>query len=293
MVGPASEVLVRIYIWNVSHGGATRPDDEQRIQVTGVDVPLGPPDGGIFALLGWHDEIGVLVAFDPEQHAEPSTASPSIQVSEGTLHAAAGQGIATYRRGNDESAIAFRPEFLPLYLENLDALHQTATEDEMLVFLEAATDGTGPPSEYPGAPPLLTQRRRVLSVVARAVRDDRFRRDVLAAYDDACAMCGLQGGLVEAAHIIPVSQDLGSDDVANGLALCRNHHAAYDRGLVGVAPDYSIVMSDPWLEAMAERGLDGGFDLLLDLPERIRLPRDRTCAPDPGFLAIGMDARGF
>jgi len=83
--------------------------------------------------------------------------------------------------------------------------------------------------------------------VKRIARGRAFRRQVTHAYDQRCAMCG--GGLVnmfgkseiEAAHIISRGA-LGTDDVRNGLALCRAHHWAFDQGLICVGPERKIMV---------------------------------------------------
>lgn len=64
----------------------------------------------------------------------------------------------------------------------------------------------------------------------------RFRFDVFRRYGAKCAACDLAvEALLEAAHILGVS-DGGSDDPRNGLALCRNHHRAFDALLLAVDP---------------------------------------------------------
>jgi putative restriction endonuclease len=91
-------------------------------------------------------------------------------------------------------------------------------------------------------------RDRVDMVTSRAVRDRAFRRNVLAAYDCRCAFSGLKlingGGRaeVEAAHIRPVERG-GPDAVANGLALSGTAHWMFDRGLISLAEDLSILVS--------------------------------------------------
>ncbi|MCP5396449.1 MAG: HNH endonuclease [Sphingomonadaceae bacterium] len=83
----------------------------------------------------------------------------------------------------------------------------------------------------------------------RISRSRAFQRIVRQSYRDECSLCRL--GLrhpdgrseLEAAHI--VSRFLkGSDDIRNGLLLCRRHHWAFDRGLVGVSDNYKIVVPD-------------------------------------------------
>jgi putative restriction endonuclease len=91
-------------------------------------------------------------------------------------------------------------------------------------------------------------RERVSSIVSRVVRDRVFRRIVLRAYDERCAVTGLKlingGGRaeVEAAHIRPVEAN-GPDIVSNGLALSGTAHWMFDRGLIGLDDDMSILVS--------------------------------------------------
>ncbi|WP_299423303.1 HNH endonuclease [uncultured Shimia sp.] len=91
-------------------------------------------------------------------------------------------------------------------------------------------------------------RERVNQLTNRAVRDRNFRKNVLRAYNERCAITGLRlingGGRaeVEAAHIRPVEHD-GPDIVSNGLALSGTAHWMFDRGLVGLADDLTILVS--------------------------------------------------
>ena len=81
-------------------------------------------------------------------------------------------------------------------------------------------------------------RERVNQLTSRAVRDRNFRKNVLRAYGERCAITGLRlingGGRaeVEAAHIKPVEQN-GPDIVSNGLALSGTAHWMFDRGFGG------------------------------------------------------------
>ena len=91
-------------------------------------------------------------------------------------------------------------------------------------------------------------RERVLQLTNRAVRDHNFRKIVLGAYNERCAITGLHivngGGRaeVEAAHIKPVECN-GPDAVRNGIALSRTAHWMFDRGLVGLEDDLTILIS--------------------------------------------------
>lgn len=94
----------------------------------------------------------------------------------------------------------------------------------------------------------MSVRERVNQLTNRAVRKRNFRKNVLRAYGERCAITGLRlingGGRaeVEAAHIRPVEHD-GPDIVSNGIALSGTAHWMFDRGLVGIADDLSIVVS--------------------------------------------------
>lgn len=92
------------------------------------------------------------------------------------------------------------------------------------------------------------ERPVIERLLSRPYRDAAFRRKVRAAYDYRCAMSGLQlrngGGRpeVQAAHIRPVDRQ-GSDSVRNGLALSGTLHWMFDRGLLAVADDMTILVS--------------------------------------------------
>ena len=94
----------------------------------------------------------------------------------------------------------------------------------------------------------MSARERVSLLTNRAVRDRNFRKNVLRAYGERCAITGLRlingGGRaeVEAAHIRPVEHD-GPDIVSNGIALSGTAHWMFDRGLVGISNDLAILVS--------------------------------------------------
>jgi len=92
------------------------------------------------------------------------------------------------------------------------------------------------------------ERNRVLQLTSRTVRDRVFRRIVLRAYDERCAVTGLKlingGGRAEvnAAHIRPVEAN-GPDIVHNGLALSGTAHWMFDRGLISLGDNLEILIS--------------------------------------------------
>jgi putative restriction endonuclease len=127
------------------------------------------------------------------------------------------------------------------------------------------------------------RRRYVTSTVMRRIHQAAFRERVLAAYQSQCALCHLRHReLLDAAHIIPDSEPDGEAHVRNGIALCKLHHAAFDKFFLGIRPDYQIVIrSDVRRESdgpMLLHGLQGmhGTKLLL--------PRGAFSQPDVALL---------
>lgn len=116
----------------------------------------------------------------------------------------------------------------------------------------------------------------------RAYRDVVFRRRVREAYGYRCAISGLLlrngGGRpgVEAAHIRPVERK-GNDSVQNGLALSGTLHWMFDRGLISVANDMTILISG--------NKVPGDVVQRLIRPERrLQLPVDPRYCPHPANL---------
>lgn len=110
-----------------------------------------------------------------------------------------------------------------------------------------------------------------------------FRARVLRAYERRCAICRLRHvDLLDAAHIVG-DADSGQPVVPNGLALCKIHHAAYDRDILGIRPDLVVqVRADVLAEVdgpMLRHGLQEVHGWRLELPSRVV---DR---PDPALVA--------
>ena len=93
------------------------------------------------------------------------------------------------------------------------------------------------------------RRRYVTRLNRTRMHQTKFRERVIRAYGSQCALCGLPyRELLDAAHIIPDNEPSGEPIVTNGLALCRLHHAAFDRYFLSVRPDYIIEIRPDVLE---------------------------------------------
>ncbi len=125
------------------------------------------------------------------------------------------------------------------------------------------------------------ERPIIESLTKRPFRDAAFRHVVRNAYDMTCAMTGLKlingGGRpeVQAAHIRPVANN-GPDFVGNGIALSSTMHWMFDRGLISIDEDYTIMK--------VKKGLPQQVEGILNLSGKLILPIDSNCRPHPKFL---------
>ena len=121
----------------------------------------------------------------------------------------------------------------------------------------------------------------VQQVSYRPFRDRVFAAGVKRAYDDTCAVSGLRiingGGRAEAqaAHIRPVKDD-GPDSVRNGLALSATVHWMFDRGLISIDDDYTLLIREESISDSALR--------LINPERRLSLPARRQDYPHRRFL---------
>jgi putative restriction endonuclease len=95
----------------------------------------------------------------------------------------------------------------------------------------------------------------------RAQRDRQFTIDVLENFRYSCASCGFHAVLnrvatgIDAVHIHWHSLK-GPDDVENGIALCKLHHWAFDKGILGINDEARICIASVFSAQQ-----DGGLPL--------------------------------
>ena len=117
------------------------------------------------------------------------------------------------------------------------------------------------------------RRRYAAREVKQRLHQEAFRIRVLHAYRDRCTICSLRHPeLLDAAHIIADSQDHGEPRVPNGLSMCKLHHAAFDRNIMGISPDYVVEIRQDILDEvdgpMLRHGLQDVHGQALQLPSR-------------------------
>ena len=162
------------------------------------------------------------------------------------------------------------PELLRFSIQ-VDDLY--AVESDAFDALAVGEDAAEPRRAYVTA----TFRRRLHQVA--------FRERVIRAYAERCALCRLRHQeLLDAAHITPDSDAEGEPVVSNGVALCKLHHAAFDRFFFAIRPDYVIEVRPSILQESDGPMLVVGLQQIhgqqihlprraIDLPDRARLER--------------------
>jgi len=121
---------------------------------------------------------------------------------------------------------------MPVYVVGDDSINRKflIAVDEAMVVLANNAGSISP-----------IQKKYAEAIVKRRLHQPEFRGRVMRAYNTQCAICLIKHGeLLDAAHIMPDSHENGVPDVSNGLALCKIHHAAYDKNFVGISADYVV-----------------------------------------------------
>jgi putative restriction endonuclease len=232
-----------------------------------VDVVPDPTAAGMF-----------LARVDPSSYLEFAEAVPFI----------GDDGLTETGLLNDAGRISGRAQAAVRPLSPRDFWHivsrGTAEAELLLPRTEEQVDPL--PSEFSEEQsPFVFEidRQRLLTLMSRAIRDRVFRKVVLRAYDERCAVTGLKlingGGRAEvaAAHIRPVESN-GPDIVSNGLALSGTAHWMFDRGLIGVADNFEIIISR---HVNDHEGVAG----LINRTGKLVGPLSARDRPHPAFLA--------
>jgi putative restriction endonuclease len=139
--------------------------------------------------------------------------------------------------------------------------------------------------------PQLTTDDEQYTKSRRRARDAAFTQLVIDAYDRCCAICGSKrkspagNPEVEAAHIYPKRKG-GSDDVRNGIALCKLHHWAFDVGWLSLSDEHEILVK----EAPNKNGYHEFKRLEGDC---IHLPDEEAAEPQPMFIKEHRKLYGF
>ena len=290
--GTDSQDLI-LYIWNVGTGGKTRSADEYRIQLKG-ESPLRTSSGVKTLLFGWFEKDAVFVGFDAFKHKDFGGYSPSVQVPKHKVEEAKERGVSFHTKTlkkveGKEVVVCFTPPFIMEYINDLyPEYHAPSSEgidpNEAEVIEENPFDVKIPDSAFDA---VTERRKRALVRMNVKIREGTFQRYIKALYGGKCAICRIQADITDAAHIVPVKGE-GTDELVNGVQLCKNHHKAYDNGLLGIAPDYTILLNERKADRLRRSGRDGElaeFIRISRIGEKIDLPSDERANPKPEYLS--------
>lgn len=235
----AGPVPIALYVSTVGVSTRGRDAAERRFQNPGTNRPIVNVPGRELVLVGlWSEDPHVPVPrpllVNPDAHVRVGRMTRySVFARVATLAAASATGWAEDVSNTNETVRCFFPELLPVAFDARD--EHVAADDVRAVIAAAGLD------EEEGPAPAERARR----TVAALVRDERFGRSVTSAYSGLCAVCDLDLGLVEGAHIYPASAPGAQDEAWNGLSLCANHHTAFDRHLVHFHPHTRAISFHP------------------------------------------------
>lgn len=281
------------YIWSLRHGGgAARPKNEYRIQITGIKSPLQINPYGPTLLLGYEENLRCFAGFDLNKHRVFSKNSPSIQSPITTLNDALQYGFSFTRKGNDEIAIGIRSDQFLAYCLNAAILHREGANAQMVDLLTRASalDVISEAEVGQVAP----ERERILREVSKLSRDSSFRRKILHAYDHRCAVTRVQLRLIDAAHILPVGVEGSTDEITNGICLSPTYHRAFDRALIYLDESLQMQINPAKEQDLVASGLAGGLDYFKTyLGMRIHLPADRAWWPRLETIREANKVRGI
>jgi hypothetical protein len=271
---PSGPLTLAVHIGEIGLSHRGRDDIERRFQNPGQDRPMSQPAGTFPLLLGvWEGgRAPLLVGMEAEVRITRETRQ-SLFIPLTLLARAETTGWAEHVSGSGELLIAFHPGLLPVYVE---ARRQgIALPNDEISDIATAAGLSFDESTLPA--------ERARRVAYALVRRNAFSAEVLAAYDGLCTVCDLDLGLVEGAHIYPVEAPASPDAVWNGLALCPNHHSAFDKHQLWINPTSLGIQLHPSIRAQAihhpaTQSFVGG------LRAELRPPRDRALRPKSEML---------
>lgn len=279
-----------VYIWTLTHGGRVSLPDEYRIQMTSVSSPLPRNPNGLTVLIGYHPDLRMFAGFDLEKHSTFTAGSPSVQIGITAIYAALQSGLSFITKDNDEIAIGVRPDQFLSYCLNAAPLHLYGAESNLTEMLTKAVE-LQEISQH-DISSLTADRKRIVENVSRYSRDANFRKLVLNAYDNRCAVTRIQLRLVDAAHILPVSSDNSSDHVTNGMALSPTFHRAYDNCFIYLDENFIMRLNEEKAEELKANNLDGGLKQFRSfLDKKIHLPIDVNQRPRIEYIKIANKYR--
>lgn len=261
--------LITLHVSSV--GSHARKEYELRFQNPGQNKPVRSIDGSYPLLLG--DAEGVLILVDGSTRLGRNTRF-SILFSTEVVHEARRKGWSVYTSNTGEVIYAFLPIFFDLAVSSiLDGnLNFESNEVESIYDASGYADNANDET-----------RERIRRNVSSIVRSSSFSGNVRKAYENKCAMCGINCNVIVGAHIYPASAPGARDIVVNGLALCQNHHTMFDNHQIYVAPDtrkvvfHPDIITESQISPITKNFIDNTY-------ERLAPAREEASSPDKAMF---------
>lgn len=111
------------------------------------------------------------------------------------------------------------------------------------------------------------------------IRGGLFKREIPKIYNNTCSISGMRIdataniSMVDACHIVPFSEAY-DDTLTNGFALSPNLHRAFDRGLISISDDYTVLVKKNFVE-----NSNSVFNISQFENQQILLPKIRSIYP--------------
>jgi putative restriction endonuclease len=286
-------------------------DDETRIQIgrDQIDWQLDKKNKGyITCYLGFFPQGDVLTAWDPDKVESFQGKKRTSEYTRFSLYSDAIKNVINFytQKSNRQKKMVRHPvmqsNVLGLYLQNIDVFHnydskitQENQKDNIRALIKGNLDLTNDlNSNISSKQELQTSREKKTIVCKRTSysRDPQFTKNVINAYENKCAICNIQLGIIEAAHIIPHALPESSDKVDNGIALCRNHHKLFDNGLIILDLDQKIFINKNVKDFLDQADLLHGFEKLeSEISKGYSVPDDSKLQPSRENIIFGKKYR--
>lgn len=128
------------------------------------------------------------------------------------------------------------------------------------------------------------QRERVIAEIVRRRGQPAFRKSLLEAYEQKCAITGCSApAALEACHIVPYRGE-HSHQVRNGILLRADVHTLFDLGLIAIDPQTMTVITSEGLEGTEYGELRGRV---------LRLPMNAELHPAEELLRAHREQAGL
>ena len=291
----------------VHDSGANRSNpDEVRIQIPRKLIDQQKNEfnkGRKTAFIGFFEDGETFVGWDSQyiflSQAQTivsvyarSSQQAQVETSSAAVHEFSPKGKGSL---GTSSAIALPANALGFYLENTESFHRLRSESDIQAMIQghneildekiSGTSGTLEVGQQ-------GQKERFSFTRTAFLRDPLFKRQVMEAYNRACCVCGRQLAIVQAAHIIPHSEPDSLDTIANGLALCIEHHRLYDSALLLPGPDRSLVFNEERAEYLRQTKQDRGLDEIeAKHGQKFSVPKLAQNHPSDDYLQRGLEIR--